>query len=137
MFATHYFELTELEQQFKSVKNYNVAVREWGEEIVFLRKIVPGSADRSYGIHVAKLAGLPAGVIGRARKILTDLEKNAKKEFAFPVEEIDALPELFVPFQSGMNEELKKVAEEIKTIALNNLTPMEALLKIKEWKEKI
>ncbi|MFH1259760.1 MAG: DNA mismatch repair protein MutS [Elusimicrobiota bacterium] len=137
LFATHYFELTELEQQFKSVKNYNVAVREWGEEIVFLRKIVPGSADRSYGIQVAKLAGLPAGVIGRAGKILTDLEKNAKKEFALPVEENNVQPELFVPFQAGISDELKKIAEEIKTVDLNNLTPMEALLKIKEWKEKI
>ena len=84
MFATHYHELTELAMTRRCVKNYNVAVREYGEQIIFLRKIVPGAADKSYGIHVAKLAGLPAPVIARAREILENLENNAIAEEGQP-----------------------------------------------------
>ena len=84
MFATHYHELTELAITRRCVKNYNVAVREYGEQIIFLRKIVPGAADKSYGIHVAKLAGLPAPVIVRAREILENLENNAIAEEGQP-----------------------------------------------------
>lgn len=74
LFATHYHELTELSQSREGVQNYNVAVREWNDQIIFLRKIVPGSADKSYGIQVARLAGLPPEIIGRAREILEQLE---------------------------------------------------------------
>ena len=80
LFATHYHELTELALTLPRVKNYNVAVREWKDEIVFLRKIVAGGADRSYGIHVAKLAGMPREVIERAREILRNLEKRELDE---------------------------------------------------------
>ncbi len=83
-FATHYHELTELAMVRKGVKNYNVAVREYGDQIIFLRQIVPGAADKSYGIHVAKLAGLPDQVIKRAREILTNLEENAIGEANLP-----------------------------------------------------
>ena len=84
MFATHYHELTELAITRHCVKNYNVAVREYGDQIIFLRKIIPGAADKSYGIHVAKLAGLPAPVITRAREILENLENNAIAEEGQP-----------------------------------------------------
>ena len=77
LFATHYHELTELALTCKGVKNYNVAVREYGDKVVFLRQIIPGAADKSYGIYVAKLAGLPEKVIGRAKEILDNLENNA------------------------------------------------------------
>ncbi len=83
-FATHYHELTQLALERTGVKNYNVAVREYGEQIVFLRQIVPGAADKSYGIHVAKLAGLPAEVITRAKEILDNLENNAIGEAGLP-----------------------------------------------------
>ena len=83
-FATHYHELTELAMTRSGVKNYNVAVREYGEQIVFLRQIVPGAADKSYGIHVAHLAGLPREVITRAREILENLESNAVGEAGLP-----------------------------------------------------
>ncbi len=76
LFATHYHELTALSESRPAVKNYNVAVREWRDEIIFLRKIVPGAADRSYGIQVARLAGLPEGVVARAQEILEGLEKG-------------------------------------------------------------
>jgi DNA mismatch repair protein MutS len=84
LFATHYHELTELELTLSGVKNYNVAVREWGEEIIFLRKILRGGADKSYGIHVARLAGLPVDVVDRAREVLSNLEGNAFSETGQP-----------------------------------------------------
>ncbi len=77
LLATHYHELTELADQLPGVANYNVAVREWGEEVIFLRQIVPGGADKSYGIQVARLAGLPAPVLARAKELLRELEENA------------------------------------------------------------
>ena len=77
LFATHYHELTDLESSLSSVKNLNVAVREWEDRVVFLHKIVAGSADKSYGIHVARLAGLPRAVIERAKEVLTNLEGDA------------------------------------------------------------
>jgi DNA mismatch repair protein MutS len=79
-FATHYHELTALAEQFERINNLNVAVREWNDEIVFLHKIVPGSADKSYGIHVARLAGVPKEVVHRADEILNDLEKVQSSE---------------------------------------------------------
>ncbi len=84
LFATHYHELTELALTMKGVKNYNVAVREWEDKVIFLRKIVPGGADQSYGIQVARLAGLPRQVLGRAREILDNLEGNAINEVGQP-----------------------------------------------------
>jgi len=83
-FATHYHELTELALTRRGVRNYNVAVREYGEQIIFLRQIVPGAADKSYGIHVAKLAGLPAEVISRSKEILENLEDNSIAEAGQP-----------------------------------------------------
>ena len=76
LFATHYHELTELARLLPATKNYNVAVREWGDQIVFLRKIVPGGTDKSYGIQVARLAGLPAPVLKRAKEVLRELEEE-------------------------------------------------------------
>jgi DNA mismatch repair protein MutS len=76
LFATHYHELTELARLLPATKNYNVAVREWGEQIVFLHKIVPGGTDKSYGIQVARLAGLPAPVLKRAKEVLRELEEE-------------------------------------------------------------
>ncbi len=84
LFATHYHELTELSLTMAGVKNYNVAVREWGEKVIFLRKILPGGSDKSYGIHVARLAGLPKAVIRRASEVLTNLEGNAINEAGKP-----------------------------------------------------
>jgi DNA mismatch repair protein MutS len=75
LFATHYHELTELAGRLTRVRNYNVAVREWKDQIIFLRKIVPGGTDKSYGIQVARLAGVPKGVIERAKEILANLEE--------------------------------------------------------------
>lgn len=84
LFATHYHELTELALTKTNVRNFNVAVREWGDKVIFLRQIVPGAADQSYGIHVARLAGLPKPVIDRAKEVLTNLEGNAITETGKP-----------------------------------------------------
>src|SRR5207302_5898181 len=75
LFATHYHELTKLAEDRSGVANFNVAVREWNEQIIFLRKIIPGGADKSYGIHVARLAGVPKEILDRAKEILSHLEK--------------------------------------------------------------
>ena len=79
LFATHYHELTDLANTREAVANYNVAVREWNDDIIFLRKILPGTADKSYGIQVAKLAGLPPSIVNRAKDILSHLEMNSSK----------------------------------------------------------
>ena len=104
LFATHYHELTDLSSTRKAVKNYNVAVREWNDDIIFLRKILPGSADKSYGIQVAKLAGLPDSIVGRAKEILAHLEANSskpetkkKKKKAGAKKSKDAMPDSTAP----------------------------------------
>ncbi len=136
IFATHYHELTELELILPRVKNYNVAVREWGDKIVFLRKIVPGGCDHSYGIQVAQLAGLPKEVIQRAKEILHNLESeelnaSAKpklaehhEQAAAPVQQLD----LFAGMEMALREELKKLDP-------NQLTPLQALSKLDELKQ--
>ena len=100
-FATHYHELTELAQTRRGINNYNVAVREYGDQIIFLRQIVPGSSDRSYGIHVAKLAGIPAPVIDRANVMLELLEKAADA----PREALAALPRRTVKSRRRKSDE--------------------------------
>ena len=107
LFATHFHELTALAEEFKGVKNYNVAVKEWRDEIIFLHKIVPGSTDDSYGIYVAKLAGIPLKVIERARSILTQLELQGTLK-----EKITSKPSLedqLTLFQTGNNFILKEM----------------------------
>lgn len=133
LFATHFHELTALAQEFTGVKNYNVAVKEWKDEIIFLHKIVPGSTDDSYGIYVAKLAGIPEKVISRAKLLLTKLErKNNLKENI----KANALSEEQLSLFSKSHNQL---AEEVKTIIdsmdINSLTPIAALNKLQELKD--
>jgi len=136
LFATHYFELTELALSKPRVKNYNIAVREWKDEIIFLRKIVEGSTDRSYGIQVARLAGLPAPVIVRAREVLANLEKanyteNGNSRLALH----DGQPAPGQPglFESGNGQEILASLRELK---LETLTPLEALNRLAALKDK-
>jgi DNA mismatch repair protein MutS len=138
LFATHYHELTELALTKERVKNYNVAVKEWGGEIIFLRKIVEGGTNRSYGIQVARLAGLPQKVIDRAKEILSNLERGeldgtgmpkiAKTKMAVSKRQSPLQPSLF-PMPDPIRSELKK----IKT---DQLTPIEALNLLDELKKK-
>lgn len=132
LFATHYHELTELEEDMQGVKNYNTSVKKRGDDITFLRRIVRGGADGSYGIEVAKLAGIPQSVVTRARAILRDLEENGVPAPVVSVvhEEQDDQ----ISFESGMNSE---VIEELKMLDVNTLTPIEALTKLYEIKKKL
>ncbi|HPI72376.1 MAG TPA: DNA mismatch repair protein MutS [bacterium] len=136
IFATHYHELTELELILPRVKNYNVAVREWGDRIVFLRKIVPGGCDHSYGIQVAKLAGLPQEVISRAKEILQNLEAEALNGSSRPkLAEHHERQKEKVQQLNLFGELEKAVREELKNIDPNQLTPLQALSKLDELKQ--
>ena len=126
LFATHYHELTELAELFPGVRNYNVAVTEADGQVIFLHKIVPGAADRSYGIHVAQMAGLPAPVIARANEILKQLEASSGT----------TLPELNEEKeQLRLFPENNPLMEAFKHLDLESLTPIQALNKLYEWKK--
>ena len=119
MFATHYHELTALEQEFDSVRNYNIAAKKRGDEITFLRKIIEGAADDSYGIEVAKLAGVPESVIERAKAILAQLEENSGR----PAAQVKSSEEqIHFAVEDG-----SPVVRRLKALDVNHLTPMEAL----------
>jgi len=138
LFATHFHELTELEVVLPRVKNYNVAVKEWNDEIVFLRKIMEGGSDQSLGIQVARLAGLPSKIIARAKEILANLEAS---EFA-----VNNKPKLAdtrdSKHDSGIQLSLFElpehpVVEELRQLDINNLTPLRALLFLEQMKRKV
>ncbi len=133
LFATHYFELTELAEQLAGVKNYHVSVKETGGGIVFLRKVEPGAADRSYGIEVAKLAGLPNEVIARAREVLA--EHESVERLATDHLSPGATPP---PMQLTIFTPLSQpVLEKLREVDLNRLTPLEALNLLAELKKEI
>ncbi|HEY9087832.1 MAG TPA: DNA mismatch repair protein MutS [Anaerolineaceae bacterium] len=127
LFATHYHELTQLSEILPGVRNYNVAVSDSGGQVVFLHKIIPGGADRSYGIHVAQLAGLPRPVIQRATEILQQLEASSGKA-------VKINPS--APMQMALFPETNPLLEELKDLDVNSLSPIEALNKIFEWQRK-
>jgi DNA mismatch repair protein MutS len=132
LFATHYHELTELALTLPRIKNYHVSVREWKDEVVFLRKIIPGPSDRSYGIHVAKLAGIPRDVIDRAREILFNLEKQELDEAGQPRLASRGRPsgdrsQLMLFAEDREFALLRELREEIEGLDLASLTPLEAL----------
>ncbi len=135
LFATHYFELTELADQLSGVKNYHVSVKETGGGIVFLRKVEPGAADRSYGIEVAKLAGLPNEVIDRAREVLAEHE-SAERQLTAQLESEESRPR--PPAQLTIFTPLSQpVLEKLREVDLNRLTPLEALNLLAELKKQI
>jgi len=135
LFATHFHEITELAQIMTGVRNYNLAIREWKDEIIFLYKVVEGSCDESFGIHVAKLAGMPTPVVSRAREILNNLQKesvagNIKSKFSDCSKRTNE-KELDL-FSRSPDED--KVLREIREMDLDNLTPLEALKKLESLK---
>ncbi len=146
LFATHYHELTELALMYPRIKNYNVAVQEWQDQVVFLRKIVPGGSDNSYGIYVAQMAGLPPTLISRAKEILTNLEANElspttrKPKLAMrrPGRNVDANQlSLFDLEDRKVKEMGKKVKKELESLDVNNMTPLQALQKLDQLKKLI
>ena len=131
LFATHYHELTELENKIEGIKNYSIAVKEKGEDIIFLRKIVRGGTDESYGIHVARLAGVPKVVTQKANEILRSLEKKniltGKKQ---DKKQVEGQFDMY-------NYKLAEIAHEIDKVNLNELTPIDALNTLVRIKEKM
>lgn len=147
LFATHYHELTELEGKLSSVNNFCIAVQEEGDDIVFLRKIIKGGADRSYGIQVARLAGVPEPVLKRAREIYNELIDS---DITTKVKDIDIKPALseqpkIKETRSSDYEQLSlfsspvemTIANELKTMDLNNMTPIKAMLYLQELQERL
>ena len=137
LFATHYHELTALADIYPLIKNYSILVKEKGGKIIFLRKIIPGGADKSYGIQVASLAGLPNNVICRAKEILHELEnKNSDSELLKKPCDMNQLS-LNFPLIEEEESTPHPILTEIKDIDINALTPLEALLKVNEWRKTI
>jgi DNA mismatch repair protein MutS len=136
LFATHYFELTELAEQLSGVKNYHVSVKETGGSVVFLRRVEPGAADRSYGIEVAKLAGLPNEVVVRAREVLAEHESSEHRLSGHLTPGSSEAPER--PTQLTIFTPLSQpVLEKLREVDLNRLTPLEALNLLAELKRQI
>ncbi len=127
LFATHYHELTQLADLLPGVRNYNVAVTEADGTVVFLHKIIPGGADRSYGIHVAQLAGLPRPVIQRATEIMAELEKSSGQAVRINPQAAQ---------QAALFPETSPLLDELKALDVNSLSPIEALNKLFEWQRK-
>ena len=134
LFATHYHELTELEDKLEGIKNYSIAVKEKGEDIIFLRKIIEGGTDESYGIHVAKLAGVPKVVTTKANEILRSLERKNilinKKQEKQDKKQVEGQFDMY-------NYKLAEIAHEVDKINLNELTPIDALNTLVRIKEKM
>ncbi|MBR2021089.1 MAG: DNA mismatch repair protein MutS, partial [Clostridia bacterium] len=135
MFATHYHELTELADVCRGVSNFNIVAKKRGDDLIFLRKIVEGAADRSYGIEVAKLAGVPKSIVDRANEILKEIEE---KHNVSPVK--SQMPKNTSDFSGTLaldSLEEDRVIDEIKKIDVNTLTPIEALTKLYELKKML
>ncbi|HAV76444.1 MAG TPA: DNA mismatch repair protein MutS, partial [Anaerolineae bacterium] len=127
LFATHYHELTQLAELLPGIRNYNVAVSEADSSVVFLHKIISGGADKSYGIHVAQLAGLPAPVIQRANEIMAELEKSSGRAMRINPQAAQ---------QASLFPETSPLLDELKDLDMNSLSPIEALNKLFEWQKR-
>ncbi|HNY14662.1 MAG TPA: DNA mismatch repair protein MutS, partial [Bacteroidales bacterium] len=129
LFATHYHELNEMENSFSRVKNFNVSIREMNKKVIFLRKLKRGGSEHSFGIHVAKMAGMPKSVVNRADEILKELERGHEKQFpAKPVSELaDHREGLQLSIFQLDDPVLKQIRDEILDLDIDNLTPVEAL----------
>jgi DNA mismatch repair protein MutS len=138
LFATHYHELTRLARELPRLVNLHVRVREVGDDVVFLHEVAEGPADRSYGIHVARLAGLPSSVLQRARRILGDLE--SQRAHALPAERSPLDPQLGLfaapAAAGGGRDRLAALGEAIAELDLDELTPLAALNLLAEWKTR-
>lgn len=139
LFATHYHELIDIARTRKGVKNYSIAVKEWGEDIVFLRKIISGGTNRSYGIQVARLAGVPGDVIARAGEILKNLERGELDESGMPRiarggKQKEREGQIVLPLFMDREE---RILQDIRKLDIGNLTPLEALQVINEWQLRL
>jgi DNA mismatch repair protein MutS len=142
LFATHFHELTDIAQTAPRVKNFHVAVREWQGDIIFLRRIDEGSASKSYGIQVARLAGIPDPVVARARDILKNLESAEYNEYGLPsiagpgAGDASAAAQMDL-FRGGRPPEDDAVIEEIRAADVERLSPLDAIMRLAAWKERL
>ncbi len=136
LFATHYHELNEMEKSFPRVKNFNVTIKELNNQVIFLRKLVRGGSEHSFGIHVARMAGMPPSVVKRANEILAELEGSAQRQtLSKPVDEIGTHREGYQLSIFQLEDPvLKQIRDQIKKLDIDNLTPIEALNKLNEIK---
>lgn len=137
LFATHYHELNEMTNQFPRIRNFNVAVKEIGNKVIFLRKLIEGGSEHSFGIHVAKMAGMPAQVIQRATKMLVHLEKTHKPEERSKVIEAVNSHDMQLSIFQLDDPVLQNIKEELISIDIDTLTPVEALMKLNEIKKLV
>jgi DNA mismatch repair protein MutS len=145
LFATHYHELNEMEESFQRIRNYNVSVREANGKVIFMRKLVRGGSEHSFGIHVAKLAGMPSSIIQRANQILKDLETDHSQSPIANGQETIGSGKATVSAPSGMqlsffqldDPVLEQIRDEVKNLDINNLTPLDALNKLSEIKKLV
>jgi DNA mismatch repair protein MutS len=133
MFATHYHELTSIADEFEGIVNYNIAARKRGDGIVFLRKIVPGSTDDSYGIEVAKLAGIPSEVIKRAREVLADVEARSRAANVLGAVEKQE-DDTIITLDDCIND---RIIDDIRAADVNNMSPFEALNLLYELQKRL
>lgn len=137
LFATHYHELNEMCSRFNRIKNYNVSVKEMGNKIIFMRKLVPGGSAHSFGIHVAKMAGMPKAVLKRADEILLQLEKSHSGDLKKEAKTLAADAGMQLSFFQLDDPVLMQIKDEIQNIDINTLTPVEALMKLNEIKKYV
>ncbi len=137
LFATHYHELTALESLLDGTKNLNVAVREWAEEVIFLHKIVEGGTDQSYGVHVARLAGVPRDVIQRARDLLPRLQAHLAKGFSTKMPELANRARAAAAQMDLFADAPTRIADELRNADPDNMTPLQALELLRELKEQL
>lgn len=139
LFATHYHELNEMEKTFSRIRNYNVSVKELNNKIIFIRKLVRGGSEHSFGIHVAKLAGMPASIVERANHILAELETaNKNGQIQKPTNHIGETREgMQLSFFQLDDPVLEQIRDEVKSLDINQLTPLEALNKLSEIKKLV
>ena len=135
LFATHYHELNEMTNSFDRIKNFNVSVKELKNKIIFMRKLVEGGSAHSFGIHVAKMAGMPKPVLDKANAILKKLEKSHSGDLKSDVQELVAEENMQLSFFKLDDPVLMQIKEEIEAIDINTLTPVEALMKLNEIKK--
>lgn len=139
LFATHYHELNEMEKTFCRIKNFNVSVREVNNKVIFLRKLIPGGSEHSFGIHVAKLAGMPRTIVERADEILAKLESDNVKQNLGLREKLQSEKDCIHGMQLNLfqleDPILSKIRDEISNMDINNMTPLEAIYKLNELKK--
>lgn len=138
LFATHYHELNELAEKYPGIRNFHVAVKETGQKVIFLRKLVEGGTEHSFGIHVARMAGMPREIIDRANEMLHELEAQ-RQQHGDPKEAVKkvAAQNFQLSFFDMSDPKLKKLAEEIERVEVNGMTPVEAIMKLHELKKML